>query len=400
MYNTKFILADGKELYPGYFGNETKQRIREKFDKERQYMRCGCRPEAGLYYRISEDLRIYPEHNNYKHDVFCCRYKDPSGEQKRQTAYVINDENGDVVAFTSFDPLVFTEATDTHKEHDNTVPEDEDENMEEIIVGKDEDKVEPADAEKKEPKLSVAGLIRSINVDSFTERAVNGQKIDSKEKFSIIVYHRMKKVKLARAKKSIGELTLEKDGCRFVYLPFAGVLNKEENGIKRCYLQTKNSDGKVYNNFVFPDTMAKAYREFIKAYGIEPNEHTMIAGFQYLKKNRSGRTYKVMGRVHLFQTTDIGLYCRSIKEVEAFNALQSLMERERDIKYWIPPEDENLGAIVEVKGAKRKILLLFRNKKDERISYDKSMYVPFVVDSAGSITKEYLWELANQDIGE
>ncbi len=393
MYNTKYILSNGKEIYPGYLDKVKKQSIRERYKDERGFMRCGCRPEAELFYRISEDLRIYPEHNNYQHDMFCCRFKNKLGETERHTAYVINDENGEVVAFTSFDPLTFSQDGDVKKEQDNLVPEEGNDNIEEITVGKDEDKLKIS--EKKEPKLSVAGLIRSINVDSFTEKILNNQEIESKEKFSVYVYYRMKKVRLDRTKKNIGELSLEKNGCRFVYLPFVGFLLKKENGFERCYLQTRAPDGEVYNNYLFPDIMKKAVKEFIKTYGIEPNEYTMVAGFQYLKRNKGGRNYKVMGRVHLFQVSDLGIYCRSMIEVETFNCLQKISKNNKDIRYWIPPEDESIGAIIEIIGRKKKILILFRNKKDECITYDRTMYEPLVVDSNTVITETYLYELVD-----
>lgn len=67
MYNTKFILKNGQFLYPGYFSKENRAKLRERYKNEREYMKCGCRPEAELFYRISEDGKIYPEHNNYEH---------------------------------------------------------------------------------------------------------------------------------------------------------------------------------------------------------------------------------------------------------------------------------------------------------------------------------------------
>ena len=398
MYNSKFILANGTDLYPGYLSPERRQMIRDKYKDSRGYMRCGCKPNANLYYRISEDLRIYPEHNNYQHDIFCCRYKDESGNQERQTAYVINDESGEVVAFTSFDPFTFSQDdTNTHKEQDNIVPEDENENMEEIVIGKDDDSVKQA--QKKEPKLSLGDLIRSINVDTFTEKIQNNQTVP-KDKFSALVYYRMQKVRLFRGKKNIGELTLEKDGCRFIYLPFAGIQQKEENGTKKCYLLTKARDGKAYNNFVFPDILRKAAQDFTKRYGVRPDEHTMVAGFQYLKKTKTGHTYKVLGRVHFFQTSDIGIYCRSLTEMKAFNALQTIIEENKDIRYWIPPEDPSVGGIVEIKGKKKKILLLFRTGKDEPVTYDSSMYVPYVVESGCNITADMLTSLLDEDGAE
>lgn len=394
MYNTKFILESGRELYPGYLDKEQRQELKNQYAGKRAYMRCGCKPTDSLYYRISEDLRIYPEHNNYQHDMYCCRYRDISGNLTRQAAYIINEEDGNVTAYTSFNPKVFSMTEDTDKEFDNTIPEDD--TQEEILVEKS-DEIVSSDTQKKEPNLSLEGLIRSINVDSFTEKIVNSKNIDSKEKFSVFVYYRMKKVNLYRAKKSIGDLTLEKDGVRFVYSPFVAAAKKTDNGITRCYVQTKDTKGNTYNNFTYPEILERAMKKFYKTYGIEPNENTVMAGFQYIKKNKAGtNTYKVMGRIHIFQTSDLGLYCRDMNEVYAFNTLHQIVRENREINFWIPPEDDSLGAIIDIKGKKKKVLLLFRTQKDERISYDPALYVPFVMGSDTEITKDTLYELLNE----
>lgn len=396
MYNTKFILANEKEVYPGYLSNEARQSIRDKFNSSHGYMRCGCRPNGNLFYRISEDLKIYPEHKNYQHDVFCCRYKSPNGDNKRRTAYVISEENGDVTVYTSFDPCTLTSDATEPKEQDNIISDEENENIEEIVIEHSDDEISQSKV-TKEPNLSLNGLVRSINVDVFTEKILNGKTIDSKEKFSVAVFHRMKKIRLVRARRHIGDLTLEKDGCKFIYLPFAGVQYKEENGTKRCYIRTKTPDGKAFNNFIFPNTLTKALKEFGKNYGIDPDDNTMVAGFQYLKKNKNGGQYKVIGRLHLFQVSDVGIYCRSMIEQKTYNVLDDIVKKNDKITYWIPPEDDNVGAIVEVKGKKKKVLIIFRNNKDERFAYDKTMYTPFVVDGNSSISEELLYELAEKE---
>lgn len=396
MYNTKFILEDGKELYPGYLDREQRKLIKEKYKEEREYMHCGCKTTNKLFYRISEDLKIYPEHKNYIHDVYCCRYKDELGNSSRQTAYVINDDDGEVTVYTSFDPKIFSNDEEVEKEYDNVVPEDSEEMLEEIIVGQDEDLLEKK--ERKEPKLSLDGLIRSINVDSFTEKVLNNRPIETIEKFSTYVYYRMKKVRLSRTKKSMGDLSLEKDGVRFVYLPYEGAVENTDKGYTRCYLQTKAEGGKIFNNFIFPETMEKALKKFDKQYGIEPNEHTVMAGFQYLKKNKANSAYKVMGRVHLFQVSDIGLYCRTMTECNVFNELHRIVKEDDNIRFWIPPEDENVGAIIGIKGKEKKILLIFKGKKSERVSYDPEIYVPLVVDNATVISKEMLYDIVDAKI--
>lgn len=367
MYNTKFILDNGKELYPGYLEKENREHIKMQYAGRRGFMRCGCKPSENLFYNISEDLRIYPEHNNYQHDFFCCRYKDNSGKESRRTAYIINEETGQVTAYTSFDPRSFNfdDSDSGNKEQDNQVPEEAAE-MEEIVIEKGDET--PGQKERKEPKLSLAGLVRGINVDAYTEKVHNNKMIENRAKFSAFVYYRMKRVQMHRTKKSIGELTLEKDGVRFIYLPFVDAIEETSNGISRCYFVTRGADGNHYKLFIYPKTIEKALKEYYKNYGVAPDENTIISGFQYLKKRKGGHAYKVLGRVHLFRTSDIGLYCRSMMEVKAFNELHAIVKDDQNIKFWIPPEDENIGAIISINGFKKKILLLFPLKKSERVT--------------------------------
>lgn len=391
MYNTKFILGDNQEVYPGYLDKEKREILKQQFGEHREIMRCGCKPEGKLYYRISEDLKIYPEHNNYKHDKYCSRYKAPTGENERQTAYIVDEEDGEVTAFITFNPKAFTLKNEDEKEQDNEVFEDE-ELQDEVIIEKEDSTSNPK--EKKEPKLSLPGLIRSINVDSYAEKILNDKEVESKEKFNINVYFRMKKVRISRQKRKIGELTLEKDGVRFLYLPYYNFTKeKTAKGLTKCYIQTVDGDGTVYNNFIFPETLDKAIKEHLKTYGIMPNKNTIVSGFQYLKKGKSKYKYKVLGRIHLFQASDLGIYSRSLVEREIFNSLCEITKEDKNIKFWIPPEDDSIGGIIQIKGMEKKILLLFRTKKNERVTFDSSMYEPLVIDEEGIITKETLYNL-------
>lgn len=391
MYNSKFILEDNQEVYPGYLDKEQRKLLKEKYSEKKRFMRCGCKPNEDLFYNISEDFKIYPEHKNYVHDIYCCRYKSASGEKERQVAYVINDEDGEVTAFVSFNPREFSISSNTEKEEDNPTIEDDETVLTEAIIEKQESST--TKEEKKEPKLALADLIRSINVDSYTEKVLNNHIIASRENFSKFVFHRMKKVRISRMKKKIGELSLENDGVRFIYLPFSSIVKREDNGLLKCYIQTVGPNGKVFNNFTFPETLEKAVKKFTKTYGIAPDQNTIVAGFQYYKKTRSKSLYKVLGRIHLFQVSNIGLYSRSLIEKDTYDRLTEIMSEDKNIKFWVPPEDQNIGGIIEINNKEKKILLLFRSKNNENVLFDTSIYVPLVVDEPAIITKEYLHQL-------
>lgn len=393
MYNTKFILGNNQEVYPGYLDKESREKLKQHFGEQRSFMRCGCKPEGELYYRISEDLKIYPEHQNYVHDKYCSRYKESTGITERQTAYLINEEDGEVTAYVTFNPKEFSLTNSTEKEQDNELSEEDEELQDEAVIEKEDGASKPE--EKKEPKLSLPGLIRSINVDSYTEKILNNNEVESKDKFNKNVYFRMKKVRISRQKKKIGELTLEKDGVRFIYLPFFNFTKEEKaKGLTKCYIQTLGANGEVYNNFIYPETLEKAIKEYMKAYGQMPDEkNTMISGFQYYKKGKSKSMYKVLGRIHLFQTSDLGIYCRSLIERDTYNTLCRITKEDKNIRFWIPPEDDSVAGIIQIKGMEKKILLLFRTKKSERVTFDSSVYEPLVIGEESIIAREGLYNL-------
>lgn len=234
-------------------------------------------------------------------------------------------------------------------------------------------------------------MIRSANVDCFTEKVVTNKKIESRNKFSGYVYHRMAKVRISKNKTPIGALTLEKNGCRFIYYPFRGIREVTKNGSIACYIETEGMDGKIYTNFVSPTVLQKAAKKFVKTYGIEPDENTMVAGFQYLIKKK-GKVYRTLGRIVFFQASKKGVFCRTMTELRAINELHSICENNQNIRFWIPPEDEKVGAIVEIKGIAKKILILFRSGFDEYISYNKSQYVPLAVGRRTELNENVLRE--------
>lgn len=392
MNNKKFILTSGEEIYPGYLDKEHREQLKFHFGKTREYMKCACNPDKNMYYRISDDLKIYPEHNNYIHEKSCCRYRDIDGNTERQSAYVVNDEDGEVTAYLTFDPKSFSISDEViEKEQDNKVPEETSEELEELVVEKDENEVKTE--ERKEPKLSLDELIRSINVDSYTEKILNKRAVESKEYFSKIVYYRMKNVRLNRMRKSLGDLTLEKDGVRFIYLPFIEAIDTSVSEMRRCYIKTMAPDGKIYSNFIYPKTLDKELKKFRKTYGQEPDQNTMIAGFQYLKKTKRKKGYRVLGRIHLFQVSNIGIYCRNETERMVFNSINEIVKENSNIQFWIPPEEDVISGIIDMETSKKKILLIVRTKKTVNVKIQLKDYIPYVIDKNTIPTIESLSQL-------
>lgn len=389
MYSIPLVIVEnGKEIYPAYMDNDYRRNLREHYNDTREYMYCGCRDDKKLYYRISEDLKIYPEKNGYEHSVFCQRYKSEEEKKIRTSAYVISEKDGEVTAYLAFNPKTMT--TDEITDSTEGVPEEDpgDEESEEELIVEGEALERPKT--QLEPKLQFKELVRSINVDTYTDLALNNKKIENREKFNKAVYFRMKKIKTGHSKKAIGELTIESDGVRFIYTQLHKITVIEDKGLQRCYVETIGADGVIFKNLIFPKQLIKAGKEYVKMYGEDPDEKTMVAAFQYLKKGRGGKTYRVLGRVHFFQVSDSGIYCRNEIEKETFMIVEKFEKENPDIKMWFPADNPTIGAIINVKGKKKKILLIFKTNKNQVLNINNELFEPIVIGAETGFSKSKL----------
>ena len=320
MLNQKLITREGKEIYPSYISREEKGTIRDQYGDERGYLWCGCRDDVKLFFRISKDLRLYPEHNNYEHDRFCMFYD--ADNARKKSGYLMNRETGEIDVYLKFKPSMFSVPAER-----KPVVAEGGEGGDEMDDGADDVAPESAEPGKpkatgekteKDPALSLAVLVRTLNLDTFNERMANCKSILTGEYFSSALFGRLKNVRVSGMKKTLREYTLDSDGFQFFYAPYLGD-SKRENGAHTSFsIVLGGRDGQKYNCFIFESTLRKAEEEFVKNYGMEPvGMNVMAAGFRYVKtKKAANTTYKVVGRLHLFLVSDFGIYVRNEKEKE------------------------------------------------------------------------------------
>lgn len=372
MLNMKMILMDGSEVYPVYLSEEDRKRLKEFIGTNRECMWCGCREDIKLYYRISEDLRFYPEHQGYEHTKNCTRF-DLTAYRKR-TGYVLNEENGTVTAHLKFNPLTFTIPKQKEKEERQDKESSSDnKNTSEEQIDEENKKTKENKKEKKDkdPFLSLSGFIRHLNIDTYNERIINGGKILSHEYFTSTVFSRMKHVTISGLKKPIRSLTLQDDNVQFFYTPYNGSIVIENGARTSTKIKLAGRDGKEFNYFIFERTLRKAEEEFIKMYGVEPSgKSIMAAGFQYnMTKRDKSSTYRVIGRLHLFLISDHGLYCRSLAEQQAYNVILHYVRIKGigKIRFIIPLEDDSIAGIFEIKGTHNKgVIRLYEEEENDK----------------------------------
>lgn len=362
MLNMKMYLSDGREIYPVYMSAEERKNLKEYIGDKREYMWCGCRVDIKLYYRLSEDLRFYPERQGYEHTKTCTRF-DIIAYRKR-TGYILNEEKGTVTAYLKFNPLTFPIPKQKDKDDlDEPVTESIKKSQLQNEKKKEEDKEAKASKNKQEknPFLSLPDFIRNLNIDTYNERILTGGKILSHEYFSSTLFSRMKYVNIFGVKKTLRSLTLLEDNVKFFYSTYKGSLIKEGGERTSHFIKLANREGKEFNCYIYERTLRKAEEEFIKIYGIEPRGNLiMAAGFQYnMTRRNKESSYRVIGRLHLFLVSEHGLYCRSLAEQQSYNVILDYIRikgRGR-INFIVPIEDEPIAGVFEIKGIQKKGIL-------------------------------------------
>jgi hypothetical protein len=394
MYNVKFTLSNGKEVYPNYMNTNQRSVLKDQLGNKSEVMWCSCRTEKKLYYRLSENLRFYPEHNGYEHSPYCIRYH--TKEEKRLSAIVRSDEETATI-YLHFNPKNFTIPTTSQDDESNNDIEDNilDNNKTPTIsnfANENADENELIHINKikvdtqiyKEPKFNLPSFIRCINYDTFTERAINNKPILTSDYFTASIFGRLKNLRISGMKKSVRSLTLEDDGFRFFYSSFAGCEIKKSANYTSYNLLVTGNDKTTYSLFTFGSIYEKALKKFNGQYGIEPNEHTMVAGFQYYPQSK-GKTnhYKVVGRMHLFQISEQGLYCNSLYEQSCYNRIIDFVKNYRNekIRFYIPADDDSITGIIEIEGySKKGIILIPTSKESKTYSVDNNLYIPLILD--------------------
>lgn len=417
MYNLKFTLSNGIEIFPAYLNAEWRRVLKKQIGNQSEVMWCSCRTDRKLYYRISENLHFYPEHNGYEHSPLCIRYH--SEENKRRTAIIRTDEETATI-YLQFNPKNFTNTSvkASEDEEDDTLEEDINSSAASIIETDTEedlsssleldsgdpeeneilhlDKLKVESNEYKEPRFNLATFIRCINHDTFTERVINSKPILSCDYFTNALFGRLKNLYISGIRKSVRELSLLDDGVRFFYAPFVRCDIKKSDYNISYNIVVKGNENKTYSLFTFGSIYEKALKRFHTQYGIEPNEKTMVAGFQYYPFSKRGTQYKVIGRLHLFQVSEHGLYCNSLFDQSCYNTIVSFIKDHSNygLRFYIPTEEEELiNGVLEIKGCNRKgIIILPSTKTSKEFTIDKGLFEPMLLEPDTILTERDLTE--------
>ncbi len=350
MLNRKLVTIDGKEVYPAYTSFDDKLAMRREYGDRREYMWCGCRADCRLYYRVSVDAKLYPEHKDYIHARGCIFEQ----ADRKERAFVQDGENGESRIYLSFDPKDFSVPADVTADSDGTGTK----------RGKRiDDGLNYYPLEK---------FVRQINTDTYNERVALGKPVLSADYFLSSLHGRLKNIFIDGCRKPVREYRLESDRWQFFYMPFYRYEIKDRPGGKNsCSIVIRDSEtGKEFSWFIYEHTLNVAVNRFTARYGCPPTDvaegtRIIMSGFRYIRKKKDSiDTYKVVGRLCFFVINDRGLICESLCERDSFDSVFKVLKTHKEFKFLIGDVGENIWGYFEKTGTTDRYVLGFPEYED------------------------------------
>lgn len=144
-------------------------------------------------------------------------------------------------------------------------------------------------------------------------------------------------------------------------------MKERGDGKLSCSLITKDKDGKEYSWFIYEKTLTTAIERFKACYGAEPNDFEqplIMAGFRYVKTRKdSTDTYKVVGRIYIAPINKNGLIGRNMHEVESLDAVNDVLRKDKDLKFFIADVGEQFWGYFEKKGKPKKMIIAYADSE-------------------------------------
>lgn len=343
MLSRELETVDGRIIYPTFLCAEEREALKSEYDGKREFMWCRCRSDVKLFYRISTDLKIYPEHKGYEHSSSCI-FSEMNANRKEK-AFIANAETGETTAFLNFDPSVFNPGKVAAKDEHNEKGE-----------GKGESKHrEKAD----DAELNLIYFVRNLNIDTYNARAAAGKATLSSDYFASALYGRLKYVKFDGKAKMIRDFTLERDGFQFFYCTAKSVVAKKlAEDRTSCYLNIETREGKSISWYIYPNVCEKAANLFEDRYGMKIHEAqeqgytVMAAGFRYRRqKQYSNHTYDCIGKIVFFIVNKNGIFARTLAEKDNLDTILSYVSfscKGTDIRYFFGEDQDNFDGYFDV----------------------------------------------------
>lgn len=344
MLNKELMLRDGRLIFPSYLDHDERANLRREFGEDRHYAWCTCREDVKLWYRLSKDMKFYPEEKGYIHAKECI-----FSAERDIEGYSQNGEDGGAVVELKFNPAQFSVASEETVRNTGTATTD----------GEEEKPVK-----KDEPSLLLHEFVRSLNWDSFNERQALSKPVLSKEYFATSLFGRMKSVRINGLKKALRDYNLNDDGWQFFYNTFQGAeISEGADGKQTVNLKFTLADGREYSWFTYKKTYEIACNRFERMYGItvEKAENVMVAGMRYRRQSRyTGKAYNVIGRLCIFMVNENGIYTRSVTERKNLDVIIGFERSHPGTRYFLASGNDDFDGYFIQKGKSKKYILTGR----------------------------------------
>ena len=390
----------------------TDPRLFEKKEKEQAYEQhleyvCRCRPEKDLRYKFSKDFKLYPVKKGEIAGVHSdnCPFSDQYEKNISKKATVPrNKETGELSAAV-VENIAIPLSKSYQAKNSQTSNKEED--------------PEPREADGR---VRVVRLIKELNLEISQRQAQSfNKKVRNLYEFNRWLFVKAKEVPLEGRNMMLND---PDTGVRFIYEQMidlcAFVKDGEEkeyrlskadydakrfyesikSGCYKCSLITgykdKNGEYRTRTMYVSNPAMLSSLKEYIKPYGKDTDRiplklkdgHVIATGYDYDMeyKDKTGLTKhtRKIGRLWFITVSKRGIYARNNDEAQIHEAALSLMENNKDIRYYVQSIDSPYGLLSVDGHANTAIISLEEERRSAKAAGDISVvYNPEEEDIEG-----------------
>lgn len=383
----QFTIFDnhGKPYYPNQMEPEEKKELRERYIRERLNLYCRCN-EQNEYGIRDKTWAIYPKSKTQVHKGWCPKSELYQRNIKYNKGFQFNEKTRKFQVYLS--------ESISEEKKENT------ENKKPIANKPDTDlRRYPS---TQQGKITISAMIKKMNMETFKHVAFSSkdEKYPNADTMCKRTYAIQKKMIIGKRRKSLGDLNIKSDKCKFIYYMLKELPDIEDKeDTDTVYLKSteeKGTEGEYYQYRVKVEVLRAALKEYKDTYSTDNMDGKKIAFAGFV--NQSG-----IYILRFILVSDFGLFSESENEVEMYNAICQIIN-ENDYKkrgvHFYKPYEYGYGAyadkyledgIIEFDNTNKKIIIEVYGRTDDAY-LEKKKIKEQILSAEGEIYKYIPWE--------
>lgn len=384
---TQFIIkvSDGTKKRPNTMNAEEKRLLREKCINNDLKLFCICNQQCEYWVR-DKTWAIYPTTKKQKHKDWCPKSDVYKKNSKYNKGFTITEKDEFKVYLSE---SIFKNG---NKRKTKVITKSFD------ISGREYPTTQQG-------KITISAMVKKMNMATFEHIARSSEEklYPNAEEMSNKMFWAAKRTLIGKKGKCLGDLSIEKDNCKFVYYMLYKLPNTEGKGDNDTVdiETTKKMKNGQYQSFpVKINILKRALSEYKDTYSTDnmASKKIALAGF----KNRS--------EIYILKfllVNDFGLFCESELEVQMYNTICQIINennfKEKGVHFYKPYEygygaygDKYLeDGIIEFDNTTKRIIVEVYGRNDD--AYLSKKEIKEQIMSSHDNIYEYIPWNANSD---